>query len=131
MISRLLDVQGAVVPGALGGYYEGRVGGILSVGFLQWELAMIQTMSRTMLPIDEVGLARLKLVPDGAISIETDGTNVVLRASRRLQVRFERLLERHKHGELTEAEEEELQAIEQLDAALSWLNRLARQPGKD
>ena len=47
---------------------------------------MIETMSPTMLPIDEVGLARLKLVPDGAISIETDGTNVVLRASQPLQV---------------------------------------------
>jgi hypothetical protein len=87
---------------------------------------MIQAMSRTMLPNGEVGLARLKLVPDGAISIETDGTNLVLRASRRLQVRFEHLLERHKHGELTEAEEQELQVMEQLDTVLSWLNRLAR-----
>ena len=92
---------------------------------------MIETMPETTLPIDEVGLARLKLVPEGAISIETDGTNVVLRASQPLQVRFESLFERHKHGELTEAEEQELQAIDQLDTALSWLNRLARQPRKD
>jgi hypothetical protein len=92
---------------------------------------MIETVSPTMLPIDELGLARLKLVPDGAISIHTDGTNVFLRASQPLQARFEDLFERRKHGELTEAEEQELQAIDQLDTALSWLNRLARQPRKD
>ena len=92
---------------------------------------MIETTSGTMLPIDEAGLARLRLVPDGAISIETDRSSVVLRASRRLQTRFEDLLQRRKCGELTEAEEQELQAIDQLDAALSWLNRLARRPRKD
>jgi len=92
---------------------------------------MIETMSRTVLPIDEVGLARLKLVPEGAISIETDGANVVLRASERLQARFEELFERRKRGEVTEPEEQELEAIDQLDTALSWLNRLARQPRKD
>ena len=92
---------------------------------------MVETTSGTMLPIDEAGLARLRLVPDGAISIETDRSSVVLRASRRLQTRFEDLLQRRKCGELTEAEEQELQAIDQLDAALSWLNRLARRPRKD
>ena len=92
---------------------------------------MIETMSRTVLPIDEVGLARLKLVPEGAISIETDGANVVLRASERLQARFEELFERRKRGEVTQPEEQELEAINQLDTALSWLNRLARQPRKD
>lgn len=92
---------------------------------------MIETMSPMMLPIEEADLARLRLVPDGAISIATDGTNVLLRASQRLQARFEDLFERHKHGELTEAEEQELRAIDQLDTALSWLNRLARQPRKD
>jgi hypothetical protein len=92
---------------------------------------MIETMSRTVLPIDEAGLARLKLVPEGAISIETDGANVVLRASEQLQARFEDLFERRKRGEVTEPEEQELEAIDQLDTALSWLNRLARQPRKD
>ncbi len=92
---------------------------------------MIETTSGTMFPIDEAGLARLRLVPDGAISIETDRSSVVLRASRQLQTRFEDLLERRKCGELTKAEEQELQAIDQLDAALSWLNRLARRPRKD
>ena len=92
---------------------------------------MIETTSGTMLPIDEAGLARLRLVPDGAISIETDRSSVVLRASRRLQTRFEDLLQRRKCGELTKTEEQELQAIDQLDAALSWLNRLARRPQKD
>ena len=92
---------------------------------------MIETTSGTMFPIDEAGLMRLRLVPDGAISIETDRNSVVLRASRQLQARFEDLLERCKCGELKEAEEQELQTIDQLDATLSWLNRLARRPRKD
>lgn len=75
-------------------------------------------------------LARLKLVPDGAISIESDGVNLVLRASSQIQNRFEQLQERRQAGLCTEEEKQEYQAIGDLDDALTWLNRLARTPKK-
>jgi len=73
----------------------------------------------------------VEMLPDGAISIETRGGKWVLRASQRLQARFEELLEGRKAGTLNQAESREYDAICDLDMALSWLNRLARdaQPG--
>ena len=61
-----------------------------------------------------------------AISIEAEGGQWVLRASAKLQARFEQLLQRRKAGALDEAESREYEAICDLDTALSWLNRLAR-----
>jgi hypothetical protein len=58
--------------------------------------------------------------------VEAQGDHLVLRASGRLQQRFEELLEGRKAGGLTAMENREYEAICQLDDALSWLNRLAR-----
>jgi hypothetical protein len=66
------------------------------------------------------------LLPDGAVSVETQDRHLVLRASGRLQRRFEKLLEKRKLGELTATENREHEAICRLDDTLSWLNRLAR-----
>ena len=68
----------------------------------------------------------VELLPDGAISIEVEGGQWILRASEKLQVRFEQLLQRHKAGVLDQAESREYEAICDLDTTLSWLNRLAR-----
>ena len=65
-------------------------------------------------------------LPDGAVSIETDGSHWRLRASRQLQSRFEELLERRKAGLLTEEEAHDYDAICDLDNLLSGFNRLAR-----
>lgn len=70
---------------------------------------------------------RIALLPDGAISIGIEGSQWVLHASRRLQTRFEQLLEGRKTGTLNPAETRECEAICELDTALSWLNRLARE----
>lgn len=68
----------------------------------------------------------VSLLPDGPISIEVEGNQWVLRASHRLQARFEHLLERRKTGDLDAVEAREYEAICELDTALTWLNRLAR-----
>ena len=65
-------------------------------------------------------------LPDGAVSVETEGTTLVLRASHTLQERFETLLAKRKAGTLSPKETREYEAICALDTALSWLNRLAR-----
>ena len=65
-------------------------------------------------------------LPDGAVSVETEGATLVLRASRTLQERFETLLARRKAGTLSPKETREYEAICALDTTLSWLNRLAR-----
>jgi hypothetical protein len=65
-------------------------------------------------------------LPDGAVSIETDGRHWRLRASHPLQSRFEELLERRKAGELTADEQSQYEAICDLDTLLSGFNRLAR-----
>jgi hypothetical protein len=72
------------------------------------------------------GQTWVQLLPDGAVSVETQDNHLVLRASGSLQQRFEKLLEIRKAGQLTAAENREYEAICQLDDALSWLNRLAR-----
>ena len=66
-------------------------------------------------------------LPDGAVSVEQQGTTLVLRASKRLQEQLETLLEKKKSGTLSPQEDREYKAICDLDNALSWLNRLARQ----
>ncbi len=65
-------------------------------------------------------------LPDGAVSVERQGATIVLRASTRLQKKFETLLEKKKAGSLSSQEDREYEAICGLDTALSWLNRLAR-----
>jgi hypothetical protein len=65
-------------------------------------------------------------LPDGAVSVEKVDESLVLRASEKLQERFEDLLERRKAGTLTAEDDQQYQAICALDDALSWLNRLAR-----
>ena len=66
-------------------------------------------------------------VPDGAVSVSVEGSRLVLKASSALQERFEELLEKQKAGTLSPEESREYQAICDLDTALSWLNRLARE----
>lgn len=88
---------------------------------------MIQPASPSQL-LAEFDEALLQRLPDGAISVETVDGNLVLRASAKLQERFEELLERRKTSTLPMEEAEEYEAICHLDHALSWLNRLARQP---
>lgn len=70
-------------------------------------------------------------LPDGAVSVEQQGTTLVLRASNKLQEQFETLLEKKKIGTLSSQEEQEYRAICDLDTALSWLNRLAREDKND
>lgn len=65
-------------------------------------------------------------LPDGAVSVETDGIHLILRASHQLQSRFEELLDRRKAGTLSDEETHEYGAICDLDNLLSSLNRLAR-----
>jgi hypothetical protein len=71
-------------------------------------------------------LTWVRQLPDGAVSVGTQDRHLVLRASSRLQQRFEDLLDKRKAGELTTEETDEYEAICELDDALSWLNRLAR-----
>lgn len=68
----------------------------------------------------------IPLLPDGAVSVENVAGGLVLRASQKLQQRFEKLLERRKAGTLTPDETQQYEAMCELDDALSWLNRLAR-----
>lgn len=65
-------------------------------------------------------------LPDGAVSVAASDGQLLLKASRALQKKFEDLLDRRKTGPLPPKEEEEYRAICQLDEALSWLNRLSR-----
>lgn len=66
-------------------------------------------------------------LPDGAVSVDGDRRHLILRASRGLQARFEELLTKQKSEALSPSELLEYNAITELDDALSWLNRLARQ----
>jgi hypothetical protein len=70
----------------------------------------------------------VRFLPDGAVSVEKQNGGLVLRASQQVQERFEKLLQRRKAGTLTPVENEQYEAICELDDALSWLNRLARSP---
>jgi hypothetical protein len=70
--------------------------------------------------------AWVQYLPDGAVSIDVEGSTLVLHASQKLQKRFEMLLDKRKAGTLSPEEQREYAAIGDLDTALSWLNRLAR-----
>ena len=87
-------------------------------------------MSHTTSPIEQLTIQAAhdwaQYLPDGAISIDIEGTTLVLHASQKLQERFETLLARRKTGTLSAEEIREYEAICDLDTALSWLNRLAR-----
>jgi hypothetical protein len=65
-------------------------------------------------------------LPDGAVSVEAEGSTLVLRASHQLQEHFDTLLDKRKAGTLSPEEKRAYEAICDLDMALSWLNRLAR-----
>jgi hypothetical protein len=78
-------------------------------------------------PVTTQGVhAWVQYLPDGAVSIDVEGSTLVLHASQKLQERFEMLLEKRKAGTLSPEEQREYAAIGDLDTALSWLNRLAR-----
>lgn len=100
---------------------------ILVKVFSVTESAMIQPASHSQ-PLSGLTEEFAQRLPDGAVSVELIGGDLVLRASGSLQKRFEELLERHKAGTLNQDEDGEYEAICQLDHALSWLNRLARTP---
>ena len=68
----------------------------------------------------------MQYVPDGAVSVTAEGSTLVLKASTVLQERFEALLAKRKAGALSVEETRKYEAICDLDAALNWLNRLAR-----
>jgi len=87
-------------------------------------------MSHTTSPIQQIAApdahAWVHYLPDGAVSVDTEDTTLVLRASQKLQERFDVLLDKRKAGTLTPEEQREYAAMCDLDTALSWLNRLAR-----
>ena len=68
----------------------------------------------------------VRLLPEGAVSVEREEGKLVLRASQPLQQRFEELLQRRKSGTLAAEDLEQYDAICELDDALSLLNRLLR-----
>ena len=68
----------------------------------------------------------VQYLPDGAVSVETEGSALVLRASRQLQEHFDALLNKRKAGTLSPEETRAYEAICDLDTVLSWLNRLVR-----
>ncbi len=78
------------------------------------------------LQLPTIDAAWIERLPDGAVSIETNGKQWLLRASHPLQTQFEELLERRKAGTLTPDEQEHYEAICALDELLSGFNRLAR-----
>jgi len=65
-------------------------------------------------------------LPDGAVTVEVTEGVWILRASQKLQSRFEDLLEKKKVGQQTEEEQREFDAICGLDRLLSGFNRLSR-----
>jgi hypothetical protein len=87
-------------------------------------------MSQTPSPMGQISTPDahewVQYLPDGAISVAIEEATLVLRASNHLQERFETLLDKRKAGTLSPEEQREYAAICDLDAALSWLNRLAR-----
>jgi hypothetical protein len=87
---------------------------------------MSQTSSATDQLTPQDSHAWVQYLPDGAVSVESEGATLVLRASHPLQERFETLLDKRKAGTLSPEENREYEAICDLDSALSWLNRLAR-----
>lgn len=88
-------------------------------------------MTQTASPVDSIPIPDtpewVQHLPDGAVSIDLEDAGIVLRASTKLQERFEALLDKKKAATLTSEEDREYTAICDLDTALSWLNRLARQ----
>jgi len=87
-------------------------------------------MSQTPSPVDQRTTPDshvwVQYVPDGAVSVAAEGSTLVLKASTALQERFEVLLAKRKAVVLSVEETREYRAICDLDATLSWLNRLAR-----
>lgn len=87
-------------------------------------------MSQTPSPLEHLSVADshdwVSYLPDGAISLDIEASSVVLRASSKLQNRFDTLLDKRKAGDLSAQETREYEAICDLDKALSWLNRLVR-----
>ncbi len=88
-------------------------------------------MPQTSPPVDPITAPSshvwVQYVPDGAVSVAVEDSTLVLKASSALQERFETLLAKRKAGLLSVEETREYQAICDLDTALSWLNRFARE----
>jgi hypothetical protein len=86
-------------------------------------------MSETTSPLEQLpsqhAYTWVPYLPEGAVSVDSEGPAWVLRASQPLQGRFEALLARRKAGTLSPAAVREYEAIGDLETALRWLNRLA------
>ena len=87
-------------------------------------------MSHIRSPLDQQtapnAQAWVRSLPDSAISVDIEDAILVLHASKKLQERFELLLDKRKAGTLSPQEQRAYATICDLDTALSWLNRLAR-----
>jgi hypothetical protein len=66
------------------------------------------------------------LSPEGAVRLELEEGIPVFRSSAAVQTRIETLLEKHKAASLSEAEVQELDAYEEVDDYLSFVNRTVR-----
>jgi hypothetical protein len=76
-------------------------------------------------------LPRLHSLPatlplEGAVRIELEGGAPVFRASNVIRNRIEDLVKKQRSGELSQAEEEELDRYEEVDDYLSLVNRMMR-----
>ncbi len=63
---------------------------------------------------------------DGAVRIELESGVPIFRASTNVQARIVMLLEKQQFEALTESEEQELDAYEEIDDYLSFVNRTIR-----
>ena len=63
---------------------------------------------------------------EGAVRIELEEGVPIFRASETVQARIETLLEKQQTQQLSQQEEQELDAYEEIDDYLSLLNRLVR-----
>jgi t-SNARE complex subunit (syntaxin) len=63
---------------------------------------------------------------EGAIDLEVEQGVIILRASKAIQDRIEKLLNKQQASKLTRAEKKELRQYEHIDDYLSLLNRLSR-----
>jgi len=72
-------------------------------------------MSHARSPLDQLtapdARARVRFLPDGAVSVNIEDTTLMLHASQHLQERFEMLLDKRKAGTLSPEEQREYAAI--------------------
>ncbi len=67
-----------------------------------------------------------KVIKENSVRLEIEQGVVIFRASRDMQARIENLLNKNKTDSLTDDEEIELSAYEEIDDYLSHVNRLIR-----